>query len=108
MVVVGGDEREVGRARFLDAAREPARDEPFGRGDAHGWIPTSGKAVVSGRPSNRFAACTIWPAAPFTRLSSAAIATTVSVRASKRTVTCTTLAPYVALVPAGSSTTTTH
>ena len=64
--------------------------------------------MVSGRPSSRLAAWIIWPDAPFTRLSSAAIATTVSVRSSKRTVTCTTLAPYVAFVPDGSSTTTTH
>ncbi len=56
VVVVGGDEREVGRARLLDAAREPARDEPLGRSDAHGWIPTSGSAVVSGKPSNKLAA----------------------------------------------------
>ena len=54
------------------------------------------------------AAWIAWPDAPLVRLSSAAIASTVSVRASKRTVTCTTLAPYVALVPDGSSTTTTH
>src|SRR5258708_14254508 len=108
VMIVGRHEREIRRAGLLDPAREPTRDEPLGRGDAHGWIPTSGSAVVSGRPSRRFAAWTICPAAPFTRLSSAAIATTVSVRASKRTVTCATLAPYVALVPDGSSTTNTH
>ena len=42
----------------------------------------SGRPVVSGRPSTRLAAWIAWPDAPFTRLSSAAIASTVSVRAS--------------------------
>ena len=91
----GRDEREIGIARRLDPARDPARDETGNRGDArgHGWIPSSGRPVVSGSPRRMFAAWIIWPDAPFTRLSSAAIAITVSVRSSKRTVTCTTFAP---------------
>ena len=35
-VVVGRDDREIGRAGFLDPAREPARYEPLRGGDAHG------------------------------------------------------------------------
>ena len=71
-----------GVARLLDARGEPAGREPGNGGDAHGMSPIVESAVVSGRPSTRLAFCSAWPDAPFTRLSSAPIASTVLVRSS--------------------------
>ena len=80
--ILGRDEREVGCARRLDAAGDAARHEPRRGHDAHGCTPSNGRPVVSGMPSRMLAACSIWPDAPLTRLSSAAMAITVAVRSS--------------------------
>ena len=78
----GCDQGEIGRAGRLDAARHATRLEACRCRDTHGISPRSGRPVGSGSPRTRFAAWIAWPAAPFTRLSSAAIASTVPVRAS--------------------------
>ena len=72
--VDGRDDREVGVARLLDARGEAAGGEPGAGGDAHGMSPIVERPVVSGRPSTRLAFWSAWPDAPFTRLSSAPIA----------------------------------
>ena len=125
--VGGGDEREVGVARRLDAARDARGLEPVDGGDAHrscswrlrpgreparrlahGIIPTSREPGRLGQAEHEVGACTAWPDAPLTRLSIAPIASTVPVRSSKRAVTWHEFAPSVALVAGGSSTTTTN
>src|SRR4029079_3480726 len=108
LVIGGGDQRPVGIARRLDAGRDPRGHEPTGGGARHqGTSPTVGRPRVSGRPRSRLAFWRAWPEAPLTRLSSAATARTVPVRASKRTVTWTELLPAVALVAGGWSSTAT-
>ena len=79
--VLGRDQGHV-VAAALDPGVAAGGDEPFSRGDAHGQIPMRGRPAVSPRPSMRFAHWIIWPAAPLTRLSSAAIASTRPVRGS--------------------------
>src|SRR5262249_30695159 len=103
--VGGRDDREGRGAALLDADRAPAGDETPGCGDAHGESPRTGRPSVSGRPSSTLAFWIAWPEAPFTRLSSAAIATTVPVRSSNRTVTWIEFDPVVALVCGDSSST---
>src|SRR5205085_508287 len=107
-VIGGGDQRQVEGAGGLDPGRDAGGDEPPGGGHAHGTSPTVGSASVSGRPRSRLAFWSAWPEAPLTRLSSAAMARTVSVRVSKRTVTWTALPPAVALVAGGWSRTATN
>ena len=82
LTIGGRDEREVGLAGWLDARREPGGLEAGDADDAHGISPSAGRPVGSGRPRTRLSAWIPWPAAPFTRLSIAAIASTESVRAS--------------------------
>ena len=65
---------------LIPDARPPAANPGTARD--HGMSPIVDRAVVSGRPSMRLAFCSAWPDAPFTRLSSAPIASTVLVRAS--------------------------
>ena len=54
--VGGGNDREVGRARGLDAAGEPAGLEPAGCGDAHGIVPTAVRPVALGEAEQQVGA----------------------------------------------------
>ena len=81
LAVVGRDQRHV-VAAILDPGMAAGGDEALGGGDAHGQTPTVERPAVSSRPSIRLAHWIIWPAAPLTRLSSAAMARTRPVRSS--------------------------
>src|SRR5262249_20261505 len=100
------DEREVGRARALEAGGDTGGPEAPGGRDGHGATPVVGRPVVSGSPMAMVMHCTAAPAVPLARLSTAP--TTTSLRASTSTATCkvTTLEPSTAPVvghwPAGS------
>ena len=56
--ILGRDEREIGRARLLDAARDPSGVETPRVGDAHRRIPTFDSPVVSGSRRTMLASCT--------------------------------------------------
>ena len=104
------DQREVTRPGGLDpgshargpeatgcgdaAARRPGRDS----GPGHGATPSTGRPRASGRPRIRLAFCSAWPAAPLTRLSSAAITVVRPEWASTATCRWTLLEPSVAAV----------
>src|SRR5205823_1053941 len=90
---VSDEEPEVRTAALLEAGGEPRRTEPSGVRDAHGYTPIVGSPAVSSRPYIRFMFWMACPAAPFTRLSTAAARTAVPVRASRPTPTSHTFAP---------------
>ena len=75
-------EGEVQLAVRLDAGRAPRRHETARCENAHGTRPRVGRPAVSSSPRATLAAWMACPAPPFTRLSSAASATTCPVRAS--------------------------
>src|SRR2546423_7476708 len=77
-----GDDRDVEprRAGLLHPGRDGARDEAAREGDslaaAHGHSGIASRPCVSGRPQSTLKFWIAWPAAPFTRLSRTATATT--------------------------------
>src|SRR5207237_2473339 len=73
--VVGGEQCHIMLAA-LDPGMAAGSDEAGSSGDAHGQTPTLASPAASSKPSMRLAHWIIWPAAPFTRLSSAASAST--------------------------------
>src|SRR5712692_11154677 len=76
---LGDDQREVGRLALLDAGGYPGSQDAGHGGDAtcddvhHGYRPESCNPSVSSQPCIRLNAWMAWPAAPFTRLSRAAM-----------------------------------
>ena len=79
--VLGRDQGHV-VAAALDPGMAAGGDEALWRGDAHGQTPIICSPALSSRPSIKFAHWIICPAAPFPRLSSAAMARTLPVLSS--------------------------
>src|SRR6185312_11600801 len=88
--------------------------EPLGRGDRprpvdfvrhYGYTAAKSRPIDCGRPSMRFMFSIAWPAAPFTRLSSTPMATSIPLRESTTGCTRHWLLPSVCLVCGGVFTT---
>src|SRR5205807_6486451 len=91
--VVRDEQAEVRAAALLEAGGYAGGPEPTCVRDAHGYTPIVGSPAVSSNPHIRFMFWTACPAAPFTRLSTAAATTAVPVRASSPTPISHTFAP---------------
>src|SRR5699024_4969224 len=101
------DERDVGLSCALETRRDAGRGESGGRRDAHGATPSTGRAVVSSRPSARVIDWMAAPAVPFARLSTAVTTTTRFAERSIASPISAVFAPVTSAVrgkrPAGSS-----